>query len=234
MKLAKTLLACIVALVLVASCVSAMAATTATVNAVADKSEIKIGDEVTVTVSISNAAGFESGAAWLSFDTSLLELVSTDEGDTKASVVTTYEADEIAAANADGQIHNSFAYTRSETKDSVSIYTATFKAKANGVAKFGFVAGELLNLEVGSVASVTIADATTAAPTTAAPTTAAPTTAAPTTAAPTTKAPTTAAPKTEGTTAPKTTPKTGDASMAIVAGLAVLAGAAFVASKKSK
>lgn len=233
MKLAKTLLACIVALVLVASCVSAMAATTATVNAVADKSEIKIGDEVTVTVSLSNAAGFESGAAWLSFDTSLLELVSTDEGDTKASVVTTYEADEIAAANADGQIHNSFAYTRSETKDSVSIYTATFKAKANGVAKFGFVADELLNLEVGSVASVTIADPTTTTTTKVVEDDTTTTTKVVVPDTTTTTAPP-KAPEAEGTTTPSSTPRMGDASMAIVAGLAVLAGAAFVASKKSK
>ncbi|MBQ9880526.1 MAG: hypothetical protein IJM45_08860, partial [Clostridia bacterium] len=127
-----------------------------TVSAVSDKTEVTVGDEITVTVKVDNAAGLDQGSAWLSFDTSLFELLSTDKGDTSASNVFSYEDDEIAQANTEGRIHNSFAYTDSETQDTVTIYTATFKAKGAGTASFGFVADELMNLTVDSVATVTV------------------------------------------------------------------------------
>ena len=127
-----------------------------TVSAISDKTEVTVGDEITVTVRVDNAVGLEFGTAWLSFDTSLFKLLRTAEGDTSASVVTTCESVEIAQANLDGMIRHSFAYTKWETNDTVTFYTATFKAIGAGTATFGFAADELMNLTVGSVATVTV------------------------------------------------------------------------------
>ena len=136
--------------------INAQSAKVPTVSAVSDKTEVTVGDEITVTVKIDNAKGLEAGMAWLTFDNSLLKLQSTGKGDTIASVSTSTTPVEIAQANTEGQIGNSFAYLESETKDTVTIYTATFKAKGAGTAAFGFVTDELLNLTVGSVATVTV------------------------------------------------------------------------------
>ena len=110
-------------------------------------------------------------------------------------------------------------------------------------------AGDDVDVEFNTLTVViegaAVVETTTEAPTTEAPTTEAPTTEAPTTEAPATEeedgtssivvAPTEDVKVEEGTAAKTEIVKTGaDASMAIVAGLAVLAGAAYVASKKSK
>ncbi|MBQ9880306.1 MAG: leucine-rich repeat protein, partial [Clostridia bacterium] len=126
------------------------------VCAVSDKTEVAIGEEITVTVKVENARGMMNGAAWLTFDTSLLKLVSTGKGDTNAYVYTPVKPAEIARANTEGQIRNSFAYWESEENETVTIYTATFEAIGSGTAAFGFAENELINMTIGNVATVTV------------------------------------------------------------------------------
>lgn len=112
-----------------------------TVSAVCDVNEVSVGDRFTVSVRVNNAEGLRTAVEWMTFDTSLVKLISTEVGDKiKASVVISEDPYEIKNANEEGLIHNATAYTRRlERENSVIIYTATFEAIASGTAEFGFL-----------------------------------------------------------------------------------------------
>ena len=235
MKLAKTILACVVALALVGTmAMSALAAGAATATLTADKATAAIGDEIVVTVAIECADDqLASGKLPIVYDAAKVEFVSS--ANVVAGITNTAEVAEA------GTVKNSFMFQGAAGATAVTLYTATFKAIADGEAVFTIADGNYAtdaedeDYELATAGcTVVIAAAETEAPTTEAPTTAEATTVAPiveTTAAPASVV----TPSEEGTAAQKATPKTGsDASMAIVAGLVVLAGAAYVATKKSK
>lgn len=211
MKLAKTLLACVVALALVGTLAVTAFAAAPTVTVAADKASVAVGDTVKVTVTLTNGAAAESGSLFLGYDASVVDFVeveaATIDGNTPATVK---KGDQPTTP---GAVNYAFMFLEGLGKDDATLfYTATFKAVKEGSVEFAIVDGEIDGLEGVEYGKATVAvtAATTAAPT-----------AAPTTEPGTTKT-------------PNVVPKTGDASMAVVAGLVVLAGAAFVASKKSK
>ncbi len=231
MKLAKKVLVFVVAIAVMSTVAfSAFAASTLSVSAPA---KVEEGQTFTVTATLGNATGFESGVFQLSWDPAVYQYVSQTNSELGSAV-----GDKIS----DGAATVGFMFTKSLEDASLTMATFTFKAIGAAGDKAAFTLEVLdgdfepaANLPATGSANVEIVAPTTAAPTTEAPTTEAPSveptqnnTEAPseaTTAAPTKVAPTTPA---------KTIPATGDAGIAVAAALVVLAGAAFVASKKSK
>lgn len=220
MKLAKTVLTFVVALALVATmALSAFAAGAATITS--DKANVAVGDTFTITVAVSNFNAEQIAAFQhdVKYDATLVKMVgditkvSARDGGLEGTIE--------GAKSEEGYIIFGGMSANAFELDSYACFTATFEAIAEGEAKFDFVGGEKFEFfdvdeakkdfaATGCV--VTIGEKATDAPT---------------------AAPTAAPEKSTGKV--DKTPATGtNASMAIVAGLVVLAGAAFVASKKSK
>ena len=246
MKLAKTILACVAALALVCTmAVSALAdSKTATYAVSTNFAECTVGDTITVTVVASaDDDKLASGKAPLTYDSAKLEVVSVSAAN---------ENVEAEAVNA-GTVNAGFMFQDSIAASSTTLYTVTFKAIAEGTANLSIGSNYAIDddddvyVVVVSAASVVInaeeedtkaeePDTKAEEPDTTKAAEADDTTKAAdaddtTAVVPTSKV----VPSEQGTEAQKDTPKTGsDASMAIAAGLVVLAGAAYVATKKSK
>lgn len=214
MKLAKKVLACVVAFALMSVlAVSAFAADAALSVAAPETAEI--GQEITVTAKISNAAGLESAAFILEYDPAALEFVNVAGDATEGAVPQ-------AGKSSDGAVTAALAYTTAATVADRDLMTVTFKVlKDNGSTevKVSVLDDDISGIDNATAGSAVIKFAEKAT----APADPDETTAASTTAAP------------DNTTKPEDKiPETGDAGIAVAAGLVVLAGAAFVASKKSK
>lgn len=206
MKLAKKVLACVVAFALMSVlAVSAFAANgTLGVKAPATAA---IGSKIEVVASISGAKELESSTFAVSYDPAYLEFVSVTG------------APEAQCGNPEaGLVTAAMAYATTAGYDSKDLITVTFNVlKDTGSTEVKF---DVLDDDLSGLDSVTPGSATikfTEKVTTAAADTTAPTKGGDDTTAPT-----------------KDIPKTGDAGVAVAAGLVLLAGAAFVASKKTK
>ena len=222
MKLAKKMLACAMALAMVAALALTAFAAAPVVTLTADQ-YANVGDTVTVTVSATGMAGLESADLEIHFDATALKYVKATQ--CTGDMGTGKEVSE-------GVVTWSFFYMEACEADS-DIVKVEFEVLKEGDANVEVVVLEWVGTEVPAGASVVVSQK--AAPTTAAPTTEAPTTAAPTTAAPTTAAPTTAEPTEAASEAPTTgdrIPQTGEAGVAAIAGVMALAAVAFVATRK--
>ncbi len=223
MKLAKKMLASVIALAMIAA-LSLTAFAAPAVVITADKTAVTIGDEVTVTVNGSDIKGLKSGDLVFTYDDTVLQYVSSKVLYPDFDLKTTN-------GNVSGSFRFSFAYLENATEDNAFV-SVTFKAIAAGDAEFALVAigskdeagkeiGSWDGTEVPAAASLKIAVAEpTEAPSeveTEAPT------AAPTEAPSETVAP---------TEAPKGTDQTGATGVAAVAGVMALAAVAFVATRK--
>ena len=204
MKLAKKMLASVVALAIVAAfALTAFAA--APVVSLTATEYAKVGDKVEVTVSAAGMAGLESADLEFKYDAEALKFVGIDPA----------EGAKFSAAGGNpeaGLVTFSLAYMESTTADSgICVITFEVLKDENTEVSFGFTSWA--GTEEPAVASATVAKK--AAPTTA------PTTAAPATEA-TSKAPTT----------DNKIPQTGEAGVAAIAGVMALAAVAFVATRK--
>ena len=221
MKLAKKVLVLVVAIAMISTLAfSAFAASALSIGS----AKVEEDGTVTVTAALSGASGFQSGTFQLTWDPAIVEYVS-QASDISGAMV---EGGKIS----DGAATVSVIFSNAYESDSLTLATFTFKAigEAGKVSPLSFAVleGDIDGIDEPAAASgsIEIIEKATEAPTT----TEAPTE--PTTAGPTTTAPATTAPAT--TTPSPVVPRTGDAGIAVAAALVVLAGAAFVASKKSK
>lgn len=221
MKLAKKAFAVVVAIALISTLAISAFATdaTASLSLSADKPSVEIGDNVTVTLAINNAAGLTNGGFTLTYDSAVLQYVSHQDVNAAAMAV---------GLVSEGTFNAGVMYAEAATDANITVCSVTFKTLQEGDTNLtlGVLNGDIDGVTIDSDASLTISvtEQTTAAPTepTEAP-------------APDDTDPS-ETPSDDGKDQPivDEIPKTGDAGIAVAAGLVVLAGAAFVASKKRK
>lgn len=215
MKLAKKILACALAIALVACLgVVAFAADAPKANVAA-----KFAEDGTITVTVSATGAKESAMVLLDYDRTKAEFVSFEKA--TGDAVNGGMNDGGETNDADKFLSAVTVSSGEFTLDTVAIGTFTLKAK-DGVDSIEFTIVEGSNIDENDISgsiSVKRDVATTAAPTTAAPSAKSD---AKTTAKPTTTK------KTNGTSIPKN----GDAGIAVVAGISALAAVAFVVTKK--
>ncbi len=219
MKLAKKMLACAMALAMVAAlALTAFAAPEITM----DSASAKVGEEVTITVAAKDIVGVvAAGDLVFTYDAEALEFVKVKKAYD--------EFDLTAQGNPEaGKVTFSFAFAEAATED-VALCTITFKVLKAGASA---VTMELKSLSDPNENSVELAKLPSATVTGLEETTAAPTTIAPTTAAPTTAAPVEDESAPVSTTAADKIPQTGDVGVAAIAGVMALAAVAFVATRK--
>lgn len=211
MKLAKKMLACVVALVLMGSfAVMAFAADPFEVL-VAAKGEAVVGETVVVAVSVDKAKGLAAINFDMAYDATVLEFVSVKKAEgAKFDLF----SGGVPITGSSAQLTGGALLEGALDTDSSPMAEYTFKVLKAGDAKLALAVTstkDAADAEMTSVVKVTALTAKEVAETT-------------------TKAPT------ETTTGKGNTeiPKTGEAGLAVAAGLVVLAGAAFVVSKKKK
>ncbi len=215
MKLAKKMLACAMALAMVAALALTAFAAAPVVTLTATQYE-KVGDTVTVTVAATGMAGLMSADLEFAYDAEALEFVKIEKAADSA-----YDmglGDKIA----DGAVTWSFMFSNAAEADS-GLAVLTFKVLKEGDATVSVKYNSWDGTDEPAAANTVVSQKV--VPTTEAPTTAEPTTVAPTTAAPTTEA---------GSEEPTTgdIPQTGEAGVAAIAGVMALAAVAFVATRK--
>ena len=203
MKLAKKMLACAMALAMVAAlALTAFAATPVVTMSATEYTAV--GDTVTVTVAATGMAGLMSADLEFTYDASALEFVSIAKpGDAAYDMGA---GDKVA----DGTVTWSFMYMDQATADS-GLAVLTFKVVKAGDTSVSVAIGSWDGTDAPAGASVTVAQKV--VPTTE-PTSAPVTT--------TKEAPTTG----------KGIHATGDAGVAAIAGVMAIAAVAFVATRK--
>lgn len=216
MKLAKKMLAGVLALAMVAALALTAFAATSTITVTPKKD----GDKLVVTVDAKDMAGLESADLQFKYDTSVLKYVSVDK-----AADSSYEFYDGGLAEEDASLVTWSFYYREKATADCGICVITFEVLKDEDTKIDVIVeswtGEGIDgHKAPASVAVKLEKETTTAPTTAAPTTAAPTTAAPTEA--TSKVPTTG----------NKIPQTGEAGVAAIAGVMVLAAVAFVATRK--
>lgn len=218
MKLAKKMLACVMALALVA--VLGLTAFAATPVVSGTATDAYVGQEVNVTVSVTGFTGAEDGTIFFNFDPEVLEFVSVS-----GASVTDISAVSGLVKDSTDQVSYAFMFAESSAVDSTELVYLTFNVLKAGDASITFTCDSWDGVD--TPAGGTIAITATEEPET---TTAEPTTAAPTT-EPADVEPTSAtAPTTKSAT---TTPVTGSTTaIAAVAGVMAIAAVAFVATRK--
>ena len=218
MKLAKKVLACVVAFALMSVlAISAFAEGPAELVVKASATTVEVGQTVTLTASIANSKGLMSAALIMKYNPDSFELVNV-------KALTVEGALPAAGVETPGEATCALAFTESNEAASIDVFTVTLKAlKDTGVETItldildGDFDGVAAPSEAGVAQIKFVEKATQPTP-----------------------SETESTPAPSGSDESKTTkpekdiPKTGDAGIAVAAGLVVLAGAAFVASKKSK
>ncbi len=207
MKLAKKMLAGVIALAMVAALALTAFAAQSVVSLTATQYE-NVGDEITVTLSATGMQGLMSADLEFAYDATALEFVSIAKAADAA-----YDMG-VGDKVADGQVTWSLMYLESATADS-GLATLTFKVLKAGDAevsvKIGSWDGE--GVEMPADATVTVAqkvvETTTEAPET-----------------------TTEEKSEEPTTKDGGIDKTGDVGVAAIAGVMAIAAVAFVATRK--
>lgn len=203
MKLAKKMLASVIALAVVAALALTAFAAAPVVSLTASKAVV--GEEVTITVAAKDMAGLESADLEFAYDAEALEYVSVKAGSTDFTP---------AAGNPEaGLVTFSLMYLETATADT-TLCTITFKVLKAGNTDVAMTVGSWDGTDAPADVTVTVAaeeKATTPAPTEPAP------------AEPTSK---------DVPTTDKEIPQTGEAGVAAIAGVMALAAVAFVATRK--
>lgn len=218
MKLAKKMLACVVALVLISGfAVMAFAEEAAPVKFVLSTTGDAVVDgEIVVNVSVKNAKGIGTVELELAYDAEVFEFVKSEGAATMPFGV-------IATGNPSaGLVTANAMHQDTVTVEEGSYVDVTFKVLKAGEAKFDLKVNAVTDADDVAIAteadevSITVTATEEPAETTEA----------------TTTDPTAT---TEATTGGNGgVPQTGDAGLAVAAGLVVLAGAAYVVTKKRK
>lgn len=210
MKLAKKMLASVIALALVAAFALTAFAAAPAVSLTATKAVV--GEEVTITVSGKDMAGLESAVLEFTYDAEALEFVSIDKTADAAYDMGT--GDKLADSST---ITWAIIYMNAAKADS-GLAVLTFKVLKAGDTDVALRIDSWDGTAQPADATVTVKaeeKTTTPASTTPAPTTPAPV-------EPTSKVPTT----------DDQIPQTGEAGVAAIAGVMALAAVAFVATRK--
>lgn len=209
MKLAKKMLACAMALAMVAAFALTAFAAAPVVSLTATQYK-NVGDEITVTVAAKGMVGLEAADLIINYDAEALEFVKVVDGSSDYMPV--------SGSPAAGVVRYSLMYLNAATAD-VTFCTITFKVLKDTDAKVELVVDSWSGTDVPAGAEVLV----TAAP---APTTV-------TTTETTTE--TTTVTTTEAGSEATTTdyiPQTGEVGVAAIAGVMALAAVAFVATRK--
>ena len=204
MKLAKKMLASVIALAVVAALALTAFAAAPVVSLTATKAVV--GENVTISVSAKDMAGLESGDFVFEYDAEALEYVSVDQSSEAKFAMA-------VGGNPDGMVTFSFAFLEAATADS-EICTVTFKVLKAGDTDVALKIESWDGTEQPADVTVTVKAEEKA-----------------TTPAPTEPAPTEPTSKVEPTTGDKI-PQTGEAGVAAIAGVMALAAVAFVATRK--
>lgn len=131
MKLAKKMLACAMALAMVAAlALTAFAAPAINVTA----TDAVVGETITVTVAATGATGLESGDLTLNYDPAVLEFVKVTPN--AAGGFTPAAGNPVA-----GEVTFSFMYLEASTAADVEFMTVEFKVLKAGDAKLAVVLG---------------------------------------------------------------------------------------------
>lgn len=208
MKLAKKMLASVLALAMVAALALTAFAAAPVIKMTA--TDAVVGKTVTVNVSADQWVGCKSADLEFTYNTDVLEYVSIEEPADRT--YKTAEGDLV-----DNVITWSFYFRDAATAtDSTSIATITFKVLKAGDANVSVKATSWDGTDMPAEASVVVKAHEPAVVTTVAPTTA---------------EPTSAKPGVDPTTGKNIT-QTGEASIAVIAGVMALAAVAFVVTKK--
>ena len=203
MKLAKKMLACAMALAMVAAFALTAFAAAPVVSLTAEQ-YANVGDTVKVVVAGKNIAGLEAADLEFAYDAEVLEFVSVEAGSSDFMPV--------SGSPKAGVVTFSLMYLEAAKAD-VTFCTITFKVLKAGDTDVSVKYNSWAGTEEPAAASVTVAQK-----------------AAPTTEATTVPAPTTEA-GSEVETDNKI-PQTGEAGVAAIAGVMALAAVAFVATRK--
>ena len=204
MKLAKKMLASVIALAVVAALALTAFAAAPVVSLTATKAVV--GENVTISVSAKDMAGLESGDFVFEYDAEALKYVSVDQSSEAKFAMA-------VGGNPDGMVTFSFAFLEAATADS-EICTVTFKVLKAGDTDVALKIESWDGTEQPADVTVTVKAEEKA-----------------TTPAPTEPAPTEPTSKVEPTTGDKI-PQTGEAGVAAIAGVMALAAVAFVATRK--
>lgn len=141
MKLAKKMLASVMALAIVAALALTAFAAPAVVMT-ADANLVEVGDEVTITVSGSDIAGLKSGDLVFTYDAETLAYVSG------ANAYPDFDLKTVNGNEA-GVFRFSFAYMETATADN-AFCTITFKALKAGTATVSYVVVDAADSNTGS------------------------------------------------------------------------------------
>lgn len=220
MKLAKKMLACAIALAMVAALALTAFAAAPTIKMSATKATV--GETVTVTVAATDMAGLESAVLYFGYDPAVLEFVSAAAPAGAAFQLAGGIPVDKAQDGSDGVVSAALMYMEAADSDT-DLAVLTFNVLVAGTTEVTLTVDSWDGTDAPADAALTIVaeDPTTAPDDTT-------TTTAPVT---TTEAPA------EDTSAVETTkgteiPKTGEAGVAAIAGVMALAAVAFVATRK--
>ncbi len=220
MKLAKKILACVIALALTA-CLGVVAFAADVPSVILDGKYDDSTRTLSVTMSLDKAKDHTTATLFVGFNEDEVEYVDVAKGTIEGALPE-------AGLATDGKTLSGAAMaTDVFTQDTITIATYTLKVK-DGVKKVTLTVSE--DSVVDDEIKVANAGATFTFDTVAAPTTEPASTEAPTKAA--TTAASTAATTEKKTDKPATIKKTGDAGIAVIAGVSALAAVAFVVTKK--
>ncbi len=249
MKLAKKILACVIALALTA-CLGVVAFAADVPSVILKGDYDDSARTLTVTMSFDKAKGHKAATLFVNINTDEVEYVSSEGA--KITDENNNAVAEGLAKNTKDLLSGATITSGEFTTDTVAVATYTLKVK-DGVEKVTLTvnkdsiideditvanAGESYSFDTkGGVDPVTTTQppVTTTEPTTSEPPTDESTTQPPVDPKTTTtvkETTTTTTTEKESTTKPTTVPKTGDASIAVIAGVSALAAVAFVVTKK--
>lgn len=214
MKLAKKMLASVLALALVAALALTAFAAAPTLSVVPNDTTVAVGETLTLTVAGVDMVGTETGTLFFQFNPEVLEFVSvesTDDG---------FAGEGGMKLDSNDTVSYGFMFMSGAKKDT-TFATITFKVIAEGDATVNYTVDSWTGTDApadGSVAINALAERPTEPPVVDEPTTA---------------APVEDTSKTNTPTNPGTKiPQTGEAGVAAVAGIMALAAVAFVVTRK--
>ena len=128
MKLAKSVVSVLLAVMLVFTVAISAFAVDATVSLTASSDKAAVGDTIVISVKFSAGdATMNSGKLPVVYDASLVEFVKVTDGEGLGMNI---------AEDATGMVKNAFAYTSNAGAAEGVVYTVEFKAIAEGVANF--------------------------------------------------------------------------------------------------
>jgi len=226
MKLAKKMLACVIALALIGCFASVAFAADANLTVKVTAGEAKVGQDVEVKIALEKAVGVCAGDLGLKFDPTVLEFKSSATA--QQAMLAELTVVHGKATDGNDEVTVSFTHVESiaaDKGDSLEIVVFTFKVLKAGDAKLALTINSFAEVDAEFPEGKDIKDAVKKSVVELTATDGG---------GNNTTAPSTTGDGTTTTKKPDIDVTGGEAGLAVAAGLVVLAGAAFVVSKKRK